>query len=226
MENFKPGRNYRYQSYFKQIRGLYQKPIAQTSTALILTLATAAFFGLAAIKPTLSTVSQLMREIEDKKEVESKLSQKLTALSQAQEVYLQYQDKLSTLDIAIPPTQNIKLFLLQLEFLTWENKTPLESMQIQPLTLLSQIQETTPPADSFSSFTTTLTVWGKDRSEFYRLLQSFDTLDRIISVESVTFNLNDKENELYPLKMTTIIKTFWAPVSSPPSNADIKNQSS
>ena len=40
----------KYRSYISTVRSLYEKPIAQTSTALILTLLTIAFFGLAAIK--------------------------------------------------------------------------------------------------------------------------------------------------------------------------------
>jgi len=57
-----PQTGLRYKTYFKHISGIYEKPIAKVSTALILTLITITFFGFAAIRPTLATVSELIKE--------------------------------------------------------------------------------------------------------------------------------------------------------------------
>jgi len=208
-----PNQQLRYQSYARQVRAFYQKPIAQTSTTLILTLATAAFFGFAAIKPTLTTVSQLMREIDDKQEVETKLKQKINALTAVQEEYLAYQRKLGLLDQAIPPSQNLKVLLLQIEYLTWVNQTPMTSLRVEPLMVYPQNFATPETTDTYPSYVVTIAVLGHDRAEFRPLLMSLDTLDRILRIEGVSYSESD--NETYPVQMTTAVRAYWDPPSSP-----------
>ena len=55
----------------------YQKPIAQVSTELFFTIGATIFFAAFAIRPTILTMTDLVKEIQDKREAEEKLNQKV-----------------------------------------------------------------------------------------------------------------------------------------------------
>ena len=54
----------------------YHNPVAKVSLELFLTIGLVVFLALFAIKPTLLTMSDLVKEIEDKRELETQLSKK------------------------------------------------------------------------------------------------------------------------------------------------------
>lgn len=87
---------------FITLQQFYQKPVAKVSLELFLSILTVLFFAVFAIRPTLLTMSDLIKEISDKEKLEKQLSQKIAALSTIQPLYLQLQDQLSVLDEAIP----------------------------------------------------------------------------------------------------------------------------
>lgn len=80
----------------------YYKPVARVSLELLLSVATVIFFALFAIRPTLVTMSDLIKEIEDKRALDQQLAQKIAALSTAQTEYLTIQTQLPLLDQALP----------------------------------------------------------------------------------------------------------------------------
>jgi len=84
------------------INNFYQKPIAKVSLELFLSLGAIIFFAFFAIRPTLLTMSDLIKEIEDKRELDGKLTQKIASLSTAQTQYMQLEDRIVLLDQAIP----------------------------------------------------------------------------------------------------------------------------
>jgi Tfp pilus assembly protein PilO len=80
----------------------YQKPVAQVSFELFLSIVTVLFFAVFAIRPTLLTMSDLIKELEDKRKLEQQLNQKVAALTTSQGTYLSIQEQLPILDEAIP----------------------------------------------------------------------------------------------------------------------------
>lgn len=87
---------------FITLQQFYQKPVAKVSLELFLSITTVLFFAIFAIRPTLMTMSDLLKEIEDKERLDKQLAQKIAALSTVQPLYLQLQDQLLILDEAIP----------------------------------------------------------------------------------------------------------------------------
>lgn len=206
----------RYKTYVKQIRGLYEQPITQTSVALILTLITVAFFGLAAIRPTLATVSELIKEIEQKRDVDEKLAQKIGALSSVQEEYYAIQDKLPLLETAIPIDRERNLLLLQMEYLAWINNVKIENMRIDPMTVYSKTPE--PPektTDLFPSFNIILTVAAPDELTHRSLLEDISNLDRILRIESVSFSRPEDEED-NSVKMTVTVRAYYQSAQTSP----------
>lgn len=94
------------QKLITNLNNFYQKPIAKVSIELFLSVGTVLFFAVFAIRPTLVTMSDLIKEIDDKKKLDQQLTQKIAALSTAQSNYLRYQDQLYVLDEALPNQPN------------------------------------------------------------------------------------------------------------------------
>jgi hypothetical protein len=55
------------QKLIRNLNAFYQKPVAKVSLELFLSVGTIIFFAMFAIRPTLLTMSDLVKEIEDKR---------------------------------------------------------------------------------------------------------------------------------------------------------------
>lgn len=93
----------------------YRSPVAMVSFELFLSIGAILFFALFAIRPTLLTMSNLIKEIEDKRALDTQLSQKIAALSAAQSVYMQLQNRLDVLYEALPSGVDIAYALKVIE---------------------------------------------------------------------------------------------------------------
>jgi len=80
------------------------------------------FFAIFAIRPTILTMADLIKEIKDKRELDKALGQKVAALSSAQTQYLQVKDSLFLLDQAIPQSPSIILSLKTIEKIASDRK--------------------------------------------------------------------------------------------------------
>jgi Tfp pilus assembly protein PilO len=92
----------RYRHYFHRLWIFYQKPMAKVSTALLLTLFTIVFFAAFAIRPTLVTVAELLKKIDDQQKVLAEMKKKSAALASAQQEYIVAQSELPKLNEAVP----------------------------------------------------------------------------------------------------------------------------
>src|SRR3989344_6030356 len=79
----------RYQRYYLNLQRFYRQPVARVSIFVVISFMTVSFFSVFAIRPTLVTISSLIREIEDKREINSQLDQKVADLSRVQAEYIQ-----------------------------------------------------------------------------------------------------------------------------------------
>lgn len=109
----------------------YRKPTAAVSLELGLTIVLTIFLALFAIRPTLTTMSQLSKEIKEKKELNTKLEKKTAALATAQALYYASQDKLSLLDQAIPNQSTLVPDIKTIEKMAGENSLVISSMTLQ-----------------------------------------------------------------------------------------------
>lgn len=116
-EDKRQNANARYQYYFKRLWRFYQKPIVKVSLSLLLTIFTISFFAIFAISPTLNTIGELLRTIEDRQETLAKLKDKSAALATAQSEYSLAQPHLPLLEEALPEDRQIKELLVLIEAL-------------------------------------------------------------------------------------------------------------
>jgi Tfp pilus assembly protein PilO len=119
----------------------YHNPVAVVSFELFLSIGSIIFFALFAIRPTLLTMSDLIKEIEDKRRLDTQLSQKVSALSIAQENFAGVQDRLYVLDEAIPRGANMAHTLKIIEKAASD-----QNLAITSLTVLEIPQD--PPSET------------------------------------------------------------------------------
>lgn len=86
----------------RTLKEFYEKPIARVSLELVFTVVTITALALIAIRPTLLTVSELIREIDQKTALDNALAQKVAALGSAQVQYTAIESRLGVLDEALP----------------------------------------------------------------------------------------------------------------------------
>src|SRR5690606_34207297 len=82
------------------------------------------------IRPTLVTMSDLIKELEDKRELDQQLGQKIAALSTAQSTYLSAQSRLAVLDEAIPTSPQFITSVKLLEKVASDNKLVISNLNV------------------------------------------------------------------------------------------------
>lgn len=112
------------------INTFYEKPIAKVSLELFFSIGLVLFLAFFAIQPTLITMSDLVKEIEDKKALNDNMSKKLAALNSAQVEYAAIRDELYLLDQAIPIESDIVSTLKTVEKIASDSKIIITSMAI------------------------------------------------------------------------------------------------
>lgn len=105
----------RYRHYYHRLWQYYQKPVARVSTALLLTIFTIIFFAAFAIRPTLVTVAELLKKINDQEQVLEKMQQKSAALATAQQEYMAAEERIQKLKIALPEDEALQQLITYIE---------------------------------------------------------------------------------------------------------------
>lgn len=176
------------QQLLNTLNEFYQRPVAQASLELFLSISAVLFFAVFAIRPTLLTMSDLIKEIEDKRALNAKLDQKVAALASAQNELLSLETRLPVLEQALPSEPQLLEALSYLEKIASDQRLIIENLQ---LTTLPESDKKTPtPAQTRQSYTLNFTIRGD-----YIAIKNY--LDRVLNVrrafviESVSFNTTD-----------------------------------
>lgn len=183
----------------------YHNPVAMVSFELFLSIGAILFFAVFAIRPTLLTMSDLLKEIEDKRTLDKQLVQKIAALSTAQSLYLNSQEKLYVLDEAIPTNPDL-LYSLKI----------IEKIASDEGLVINQLGVTEIPDEKETDLTfaqlkrqnlpITITVNG-DYSSIRNFVERLMESRRTFLVESVSFAVEDTRG----LKKLSATLTVIAP---------------
>lgn len=203
----------RYRQRVSGLKALYQKPIVRTYSLLVLTFLTISFLGVTAIKPTLITIAQLVKEIEDKRATSQQLTKKIESLSQAQIEYQRIKPKLQGLNRAVPSRPEFAELVWQIEYLAAKHQLNLLGFQVGTVTLLGEdkVQNLDDSKLPGTKFTFNLNLNG----EFENLQQFTDDLEdlqRIIQVAEVNFSTDikkSKQKDLGSLELTLVTESFY-----------------
>jgi len=168
----------------------YAQPIARVSFELLISISVIVFFAVFAIRPTLLTMSDLIKEIEDKRKLDQAFNQKIAALSSAQNEYLTLQDRVTVLDEAIPSRPNLVESIKILERIASDHNLPITAISV------SNIPEE--PVELFvfektkrQNLIVSLTVSG-DYLTIRQFVEDLKNTRRLFVIEAITFSTGDE----------------------------------
>lgn len=197
-----------YKSYANTLRYLYQRPIAKVSGAALLTLGTIIFFGLAAIRPTLVTVTELSAQLEKKRELKERADAKIQTLQQLQETLALNRETLTVFDRVVPASHQITSVLAFLEQTADQTGVRLESVRVSGLPLVGNVEAANAKVTS-----QVLSVSAK--GDYQRLQSYVDALNqsvRLFTFESISLGTSGETEAVEgELTLSFQISVYWHP---------------
>lgn len=146
---------------------------------LVFTLVAIVFFSLFAIQPTLTTIAQLKKQLEDETFVDQKMQQKISALSSLQRAYTQINLDMPTILTSIPSTPEIPSFLAKLQTIASQTGANLVRVQTFPVDII----ETSPTGtSSYNSFAFSLDINGP-KGSITLFLNKLLSMDRLVTID-------------------------------------------
>lgn len=173
----------------QSLSDFYQKPVARVSIELFLSIGAVLFFAVFAIRPTLLTMSDLIKEIEDKRQLDKQMAQKIAALSSAQSEYLKQQDRVGVLDEAVPTGPNLIGLFKIIEKLASDNQLVITAMSVNdvPKDIVGN-----PSFDQLERKNLEFTVGiTGDYASVRNFVNQLIQVRRTILVDRVTFSVSD-----------------------------------
>lgn len=172
----------------------YQQPVAQVSVELFLSIMAVLFFAMFAIRPTLVTMSDLVKEIEDKRKLDTQLSQKIASLSTAQGEFFSLQNDLPVLDDALPDTPEFAYSIKLIEKTASEMGLVITGLSVQeiPAEISNAQSGETTSEKNLERVTVPVTV--SVTGEYLKIrdwLRLLKQQRRSVLIESIAFSTND-----------------------------------
>ena len=168
----------------------YSQPVAKVSIELFLSIGTVVFFAIFAIRPTLLTMSDLIKEIDDKKQLDQKLDQKIAALSTIQNVYSSLENRLGVLDQAIPSQPEFENVLKIIEKIASEQQIAISSIQVKEIPKLAP-EDVPFKQKQRISLPISITVTG-DYQAIRNFVEAIITTRRSLIIDSMIFSVNEE----------------------------------
>lgn len=178
----------------KMLWQFYEKPVAKVSLEVFFSIAVVIFFAVFATRPTLLTMSDLVKEIQDKEALDLKLGQKIAALSTAQAEYISLQDRLAVLDKAIPSSPHFAEAVAILEKVASDHNLAIYSVEAQEVPKETDGQTLSITEMTRLSRPISITVQG-DYSSIQAFVGDIHNLQRTMVVDSVLFYLNTQKSQ-------------------------------
>lgn len=171
----------------------YQQPVAKVSLELFMSVGAVMFFAVFAIRPTLLTMADLIKEIEDKQELVQQFNQKIAALSSVQTEYNSAQTRLTLLDEAIPPTPRFEEAIKIIERLASDNRLVISSMRVPEIPQEPE-EEVEFAKKERVSLPITVTVVG-DYPAIRQFVEDIQENRRSFVVDTIIFSVSDQREQ-------------------------------
>jgi len=189
----------RYKRFFLTFLGRYQdRQDLRMFLEILLSLATISLFSLLALRPTLITIAELIKEIEGKKETVAVMEAKIENLSQAQAIYDQEINTIRLLETSIPKNPAPDGYIRQVEGLAYKDSVIVLAMSTAEITLVGKdVKEVEQTLDgrvigAGGEVTFSARV-AADYRELFSFLSDMDKMRRPMNIDSLALNISKTE---------------------------------
>jgi Tfp pilus assembly protein PilO len=160
---------------------------------LIFTFVSLSFLGIFAINPTLSTIIELQKQLQESQSVNQQLKTKINNLSNLQQQYTNLSGDLPFVYDAIPQNALIPTLIGQITTLAQKSTIQIVSLHTSPVVLVDT--KIPPTFKSHTSFTFTVEATGS-YDQLIQFISSLTHFSRIVTIESISLIKNSKTNNL------------------------------
>jgi len=181
---------YKYRQYLKLLPDV-KKENTKAVTMLIFTFFAMSFLGIFAINPTLSTIVDLHKQLEDSKFVYEKLTTKINNLASLQTQYESLTDDVPVVMDAIPASPAVTVLVGQIEAIARQNGTAIKTINVEEVKLSKIVR----PNKNSLSFTFAIEAEG-DYDTLIRFAESLTNFNRVIVLEHVSLSSNSRNSTL------------------------------
>lgn len=183
----------RYRDFYLNIVSLYKKrQDLRIYLEVILSLTTVSVFIALALRPTVITISELYKEIENKEDIVTKLDEKIKNIGLAQETFTQEETKIALTKTSIPGTPVPESYVKQIEGLAIQNNLSLLGVSVGEVTLVGvakkgSIQETelTSLPEGANGVTFSISVSG-NYQQLFSFISGLETLRRPLKIDNLS----------------------------------------
>lgn len=179
---FKTAKKDKYSKYLELMPDFKQEK-TQKFTTIVLTLLASIVLIIFALNPTLSTISNLQKQLSDNKFVEQKLEEKINNLSILQEKYAEVQPDISIVLDAVPQNPAVVDLVAQVQSVASNTNLTLVGFQTFQV-------ETTPGSvigKKYSSFDFALSATG-DYKSMVIFMNQLVNIQRILTINNLSIS--------------------------------------
>lgn len=169
-----------HQKYLEQVFPYLREKRTRSFVMLSLTLLAIAIFGIFAISPTLATITELQRQLQDAKFAYQQLQNKIQNLSLLGQAYSLMDNDLPIINAALPSAPQATELVGSINALIQENNVALGTIHISPFVLANSQPDKTP----LSFFIFSLDVSGTT-TNVLAFASSFSHFDRVITIDTL-----------------------------------------
>jgi Tfp pilus assembly protein PilO len=191
----------RYLASLKFFTSLQQKK-SREYTTIILTILALIVFGIFAINPTLSTIVNLRKQLEDNQLLDQQLGEKILSLQSLQREYEELTPDLPLVEAALPPLPETPVLLGQLQSLARKNNLSVTEIQSSKIPYTKEGLG----SNKTGSYVVSFTVAGL-YTDINQFLKDSTTFDRVVTVDKVTIVRDVQGNR--GLQGTADIKAYF-----------------
>ena len=181
----------KYRAYLKLLPNM-RKESNKAIVMLIFTFIALSFLGFFAINPTLTTIVELKKQLEDSQFVHDQLTTKMANLSSLQQQYEILTPDLHIIIDAIPQNPQVAVLAGQLEALAPKYGVQIKSIRIEKVVLATTKKTKLPPATSFL-FTMDAVGEYDAMMDFASAITNFN---RIVTITGITLTKDVNSNDL------------------------------
>lgn len=162
----------------------FKKEKAQKFTTIVLTIIAIIMLAIFAINPTLSTIANLQKQLDDAKFVVERLDTKINNLSILQTKYETLKADLPIVYEAVPKTEEVAMLTGQLQTVAGENNLAIVSVQSSSFA----------DSNDFSYFIFTVSMQGK-YEDLMNFLNKIVNMKRIVYLDDINISTSGEENK-------------------------------
>ncbi len=189
----------RYKDFFLNVYDSYtKKSEAKMFVEILLSVTVSAFFVFLALRPTVVTILELVRTIQEKERTISQMQQKIKDINTARDIYEQNSSQIALISSAIPTLPEPEVLSRQVQGLAQENSVDLTSLAVEEVSLTGDAfknldKELSNLPEGSQPLTFSLNVKGSSFPFISALLSELERLRVPVKLDS--FSISSSQND-------------------------------